>query len=100
MTEATAAYLARRRELLELVRTVLVEDLHVRLDRGSIDPDLSLFGTGLGLDSVDTVDLVTHLERRTGVRVPDDAEARAWLRSVNTLIDLLEQRLGGSDVPR
>ncbi|MDP2314393.1 MAG: phosphopantetheine-binding protein [Pseudomonadota bacterium] len=87
-------HLERRRALLELVRTVLVEDLRIRLDRESIDPDLSLFGTGLGLDSVDTVDLVTHLERRTGVRVPDDAQGRVWLRSVNTLVDLLEQHEG------
>lgn len=91
MTEETTAYLARRQALLDVVRTVLVEDLRIRLDRESIDPDLSLFGTGLGLDSVDTVDLVTHLERRTGVRVPDDASGRVWLRSVNTLVDLLER---------
>jgi acyl carrier protein len=92
MTEETAQHLVRRRAQIELIRSVLVDDLKIRLDRESIDPDLSLFGTGLGLDSVDTVDLVTHLERRTGVRVPDDQEGRAWLRSVNTLADLLEAR--------
>lgn len=99
MTELTAAYLARRLALLEVVRSVLVEDLRIRLDRESIDPDLSLFGTGLGLDSIDTVDLVTHLERRTGVRVPDDASGRVWLRSVNTLVDLLERGPGGTHAP-
>lgn len=86
------AYLQRRRHLLDLVRTVLTEDLKVRLDTESIDPDLALFGTGLGLDSVDAVDLVSHLERRSGVRVPDDSRGRVALRSVNALVDLLQEK--------
>ena len=89
MEASVQAHLTRRLALLEQVRDILVDDLKVRLDRASIDPDLSLFGTGLGLDSVDAVDLVTQIERRTGVRVPEDERGRVALRSVNALVDLL-----------
>lgn len=96
MSPETESYLERRQALLEMVRSVLVDDLRIRLDRESVDPDISLFATGLGLDSVDTVDLITHVERRTGVRITDNAEGRAALRSVNTLLDHLEREHGSA----
>ena len=81
--------LGRRRELLAAVRQILIEDLRLDLEPDQIDPDVSLFGTGLGLDSVDAVDLAVGVEKRTGIRVPDGQRGRSAMRSVNTLVDLL-----------
>ena len=81
--------LRRREELLEVVRDVLLDRLKVPYDRDQIQPDTSLFGTGLGLDSIDAIDLVVGVQERTGVRVPDDLRGRAALRSVNKLVSLL-----------
>ncbi|MCP4805694.1 MAG: acyl carrier protein [Proteobacteria bacterium] len=81
--------LTRRKELLGHVRDVLITDLRLDVDPDQIDPDVSLYGTGLGLDSVDAIDLAVGVQKRTGVRIPDGARGHVALRSVNALVDLL-----------
>jgi acyl carrier protein len=83
------ARLAERQALLDRVRRLLVEQLHLRREPDEIDPDCSLFGTGLGLDSVDAVELVVALETEFGVILPDGPPSRRALRTVNTLIDVV-----------
>jgi acyl carrier protein len=79
----------KRRELLDAVRRVLIEDLHLDAEPDWIDPDVNLYGTGLGLDSIDAVDLAVGVHKRTGIRIPDGPDGRMALRSVNALVDLL-----------
>lgn len=83
------AYVARRRELLEHIRDVLVTDMRVSVPPEQIDPDTPLFGTGLALDSIDVVDLIVGIERRLGVRMQDDEAGRLALRSINMTINYL-----------
>ncbi len=52
-----------------------------------IDPDAVLFGTGLGLDSVDAVELTVAIESEFGVKVPDNEKSRSIFRTVNSLVD-------------
>ena len=90
MTEAELkAQLAHREELLSRVRKVLIENLNVPRAPEEIDPDTPLFGTGLALDSVDGVELAVGLEAEFGVHLPEDQSSRRWLRSVNTLVELV-----------
>ena len=79
----------RRLHFLDIVRQVLILDLHLDVQPEWIDPDVSLYGTGLGLDSVDAVDLAVGVQKRSGVRIPDGPQGRVALRSVNALVDLL-----------
>lgn len=83
------AYVASREQLLEQLRDVLLEDLRLAIPREQIEPDTPLFGTGLALDSIDAVDLIVGIERRTGVRISDDQAGRLGLRSVNMTINYL-----------
>lgn len=93
--------IATRQALLERVRLLLIEQLHVRREPDEIDPDCPLFATGLGLDSVDAVELIVGLENEFQVLLPDGPEARRSLRTVNTLIDHLLQLQGAvKEVPR
>jgi acyl carrier protein len=77
----------RRQEILHGVRELLIGNLHVRRDPDEIDPDSPLFGTGLGLDSIDAVELVVCLERTFGIVLGDDKELRRKTRTVNSIID-------------
>ena len=51
-----------------------------------IDDAAPLFGAGLGLDSLDALQLAMCVEERFGVRIPEGAEARPIFASVNALV--------------
>src|SRR5690349_1152547 len=89
MTPDLQSYVAHREEVLDRVRALLVDRLHVEREPDSIDPDTPLFGTGLGLDSVDAVELVVSLEDAFGLHLPDDALGRRVMRTVGKLVDLV-----------
>ena len=89
MDEDLRARIDRRRRALDRVRRILIEKLKVDREPDEIDPDVSLFGTGLHLDSVDAVELLVVLESELGVAIPDEIAAPARLRTVNTLVDLV-----------
>jgi acyl carrier protein len=73
---------------LELKR-LLVAELNLKgRDPASIDDDQALFGgEGLGLDSLDALQLAMVIEEKLGVRIPEGEEARAIFRSVRSLAE-------------
>jgi len=87
-----AAAIARREQVLGRVREMLIRQLHLRRAPDEIDPDAPLFGTGLGLDSVDAVEVVVSLEADFGVKVEDGWMGKVRLRTVNSLVDLVLSR--------
>jgi len=78
-----------RRAVLDQVRAMLIRQLYLRREPDEIDPDTPLFGSGLGLDSVDAVELLVNLEAASGIRVPDNRAAVSSLRTVGSIVDLL-----------
>ena len=83
-----SAQLARRAKLVDRVKQILIEDLHIDRDPDMIDLDAPLFGTGLALDSVDALELVVASETVFGVRLPQDT-LRSSLRTLNSLVDII-----------
>jgi acyl carrier protein len=57
-----------------------------------VDIDAPLFGTGLGLDSIDALELVVLLERNYGIIVTDMEEGRPAFESVRKLADFISAR--------
>lgn len=53
----------------------------------SIGDDVPLFGEGLGLDSIDALELIVLLDRQYQVRIKDPEQGRAILRSVNSMAE-------------
>lgn len=81
---------ARREEMLDRIRHILVTRMRVQREPGEIDPDTPLFGTGLRLDSVDAVDLWVNVGMEMNVKPPDDPVLRLTsMRTLNTLVDLV-----------
>lgn len=73
---------ALKREIKELIISALnLEDVTV----DSIDDALPLFGEGLGLDSIDALELAVALERKFRVTIPDEAVGKRAFASVNAL---------------
>ena len=76
-------------ELVARIKRLIIEDLHFsEWSPEQIDADQPLFGAqGLGLDSVDALELVLEVERQFGVRIEDNAEARETLASIRSLAE-------------
>lgn len=75
------------------LKSLIVETLHLNdVDPASISNDEPLFGTGLGLDSIDALELVLSLEKKYGVKITSSEQSRRALASVNTLADFIERR--------
>ena len=89
------AQVAPREALLDRLRGLLVERLHLAREVDELDPDAPLFGSGFGLDSLDAVELVVCLESEFGVRVNDAVALRQVFRSLNTMTDLVLAERGG-----
>lgn len=80
----TPAPQALRTEL----KALIVKELNLEgRDPSSIVDDAPLFGEGLGLDSLDALQLAMAVEERYGVRIPEGAEGRVAFASVNALAD-------------
>ncbi len=56
-----------------------------------IKDDEPLFGEGLGLDSIDSIELIVMLSREYGINIQDPKEGRKILTNVNTMVDYIEQ---------
>ena len=70
------------RELKELI----VRELKLEgKDPATIEDEAPLFGEGLGLDSLDALQLAMSIEEHFGVRIPEGDEARPIFRSVASL---------------
>jgi acyl carrier protein len=77
-----------RESTLNDVAEILISALHLKLEPTGLDPDTPLFGSGLGLDSVDAVVIIVELESRLSINISEE-EGRHALRTVNSLVDLV-----------
>jgi acyl carrier protein len=55
-----------------------------------IAADMPLFGEGLGLDSIDALEIVLELQRSFGVVVSDEQMGQRVLRSVRTIVEFID----------
>jgi acyl carrier protein len=80
--------------LRERIKRLIVESLHLDgTDPASIDDDAALFGEGLGLDSVDALELVVALEKEFGIKIKSNEMGRESFASVASLASFVEGRL-------
>lgn len=72
--------------LRDEIRALMVENLMLQVSASEIGDEQPLFGPGgLGLDSVDALQLVVALDKNYGLKIADPAAAREILQSVNTI---------------
>lgn len=73
------------------IKEALVKSLRLTIPPSDIADDIPLFGKGLGLDSIDALELVLELERVFGATIVDEEHARKVLASVNTIAEFVEE---------
>jgi len=74
------------------VKELIVRRLKLDIDPTTIQNDAPLFGEGLGLDSIDALELVLGLEQEFGIKVEDEEVGVKAFASVNALVDFIEQK--------
>jgi acyl carrier protein len=80
-------------ELKRQIKRMLVENLMLQSTADEIGDDQPLFGPGgLGLDSVDALQIVVALDKNYGLKIPDPETARKIIYSVNTIAAAIEKR--------
>ena len=78
--------------LKEKIKAVMVENLMLQVPAQEITDEQPLFGPGgLGLDSVDALQLVVALDKNFGLKIPDSAAAKKILYSINAIADAIQK---------
>ncbi len=80
-TTATVDRTPAEQALAELI----VSSLQLEVAAADIEPEARLFGEGLGLDSIDALELATAIARKFDIKVSQDQDTRDAFRSVNHL---------------
>jgi acyl carrier protein len=76
------------------LKGLLVKELNLSIKPEEITDDMPLFGEGLGLDSLDAVEIVVILKKNLGVTIVDGEQAKQVFVSMKTLTDFVEAELG------
>ncbi|HXT20514.1 MAG TPA: phosphopantetheine-binding protein [Thermoanaerobaculia bacterium] len=87
MTETTAA--TGSEALKQQIKQLIVERLKLEVEPTAIEDAQPLFGDGLGLDSIDALELVLGIEQAFGVKIEDEEMGEQALSSVNALADFV-----------
>lgn len=78
-------------QLIQELKDQLIEALNLEeITPGDIETDAPLFGDeGLGLDSIDALEIILILERNYGLRIENPAEGKQIFYSVRTLAEYI-----------
>lgn len=80
-------------ELHKKVKELIINRLQLEgITPTDIDNAAPLFGDGLGLDSIDALELVIGIEKEFGVRIQDEEVGTKAFASVNALVDFLRSK--------
>lgn len=86
-------------DLKHRIKELLIERLKFEdMTPEDIDDEEPLFGSGLGLDSIDALELVVMLETEFGVKVKNEASARESFRSISALAELVAERTASPEL--
>jgi acyl carrier protein len=79
-------------ELIYEVKKLIIDSLRIEgMNPEEIETDAPLFGEGLGLDSIDALQLVVAMERDYGVVVPDAQVGAVVFQSVRSMAQYISE---------
>ena len=73
-------------ELIKEIKKNIIEVLDLEdLTPEDIENDAPLFGEGLGLDSIDALELIVMMEKEYGIKLKNPAEGKEIFKSINVM---------------
>lgn len=78
-------------ELTQELKAKIISQLNLEdLSVDDLDDNTPLFGNGLGLDSIDALELIVMLDKSYGIKLSDPKEGRKVFETVQTMADYIE----------
>ena len=72
---------------------LIIETLNLELDPADLGPETALYGEGMGLDSIDILEVALAVSKRYGVTLhADDENNKMIFASIRSLSDYIQQR--------
>ena len=79
-------------ELIKHLKNQIIDVLNLEdMSADDIDANAPLFGDGLGLDSIDALELIVLLEREYGIKRTNPAQGREIFKSVSSIADYVSK---------
>ena len=93
MDEQLKAKIEQRARVLSVIKNDLISRLDLPYEPDDLHEDVSLLGSGLGLDSLDALEVILGIENAFGIKIPEDNIE--ILRSINTVTDYVLAETNG-----
>ncbi len=79
-------------ELIYTLKQQIIEALNLEdMKPEDIDENASLFGEGLGLDSIDALELIVLMEKNYGIKLQDPSQGKEIFKSVAVMADFIQK---------
>lgn len=80
------------KELIEELKEEIISALNLEeMSADDIDENADLFGDGLGLDSIDALELIVLLEKKYGIKLANPSEGKQIFKNVSTIADYVSK---------
>jgi acyl carrier protein len=78
-------------ELIPQVKAGIIRQLNIDITPDALEDDMALFGEGLGLDSIDALELIVMMDRDYGIKIGDPKDARKIFQSARVMAEYIQQ---------
>lgn len=81
-----------KEELVTELKALIIKQLNLEeIAPETFDENTPLFGEGLGLDSIDALELVVLLDKNYGIKIQDPKAARKVFENVRTMVEYIQE---------
>lgn len=78
-------------ELVLELKKQIIEVLNLEdVQPEDIENDAPLFGSGLGLDSIDALELIVMMEKNYGIKIKDPSAGKTIFKSINSMAEFVQ----------
>jgi len=79
-------------ELIEKLKVQIIEQLNLEdMEPEDINASEPLFGEGLGLDSIDALELIVLLEKEYGIKIQNPKDGQKVFFSIETMAEFIQE---------